>query len=86
MKSFIEQCGLRGVDIKWFGDLVPRAFTSRHESWRYIEQTDLTRTGRILDCLCDLRLPLTFDEDDCRQIVAVINEAILQVKTDQRSF
>ncbi|MCP4082904.1 MAG: DegT/DnrJ/EryC1/StrS aminotransferase family protein [Planctomycetaceae bacterium] len=86
VKSFIRQCGLRGVDIKWFGDLIPRAFTSRHESWRYVEQTDLARTDRILDCLCDLRVPLTFDEDDCRQIVAVINEAISQVKTDQRTL
>ena len=76
VRTFINECSVRGVDIKWFGDPVPHAFTSRYESWRYIEnQADLPSTCHVLDGLCDLRIPLTFSEDDCRVIVDVINEA-----------
>jgi hypothetical protein len=76
VKTFINECTVRGVDIKWFGDPVPRAFTSRYDSWRYIEnQVNLAGTRNVLCGLCDLRVPLTFDEDDCRVIVAVIKEA-----------
>jgi len=81
VKDFIEASAIRGVEIKWFGDSVPHAFTSRYDSWHFIEQLEaLDQTGKILNSLCDLRVPLTFDEDDCRQIVAVIEEAITQVK------
>lgn len=81
VKEFIDACVIRGVEIKWFGDSVPRAFTSRFDSWHFIEQhQELDRTGKILDSLCDLRVPLTFNEDDCRQIVAVIKEAFSMVK------
>jgi dTDP-4-amino-4,6-dideoxygalactose transaminase len=76
VKTFINECTVRGVDIKWFGDPVPRAFTSRYDSWRYIEnQVDLAGTRHVLCGLCDHRVPLTFDEDDCGVIVAVIKEA-----------
>ena len=40
---------------------------------------DLPNTRRVLAGLCDLRVPLTFDEDDCRQVAAVITEALNQV-------
>jgi dTDP-4-amino-4,6-dideoxygalactose transaminase len=86
VKLFIQECGQRGVNIKWFGDPVPRDFTSRYDSWHYIEpQADLVKTRQILADLCDLRVPLTFDDDDCRQIVAVINEVFVQAKTEQGS-
>ena len=76
VRNFINECSIRGVDIKWFGDPVPRAFTSRYDSWHYIEnQVDLANTRNVLDGLCDLRVPLTFNEDDCQVIVDVIKEA-----------
>ncbi len=77
ISSFIAECSTRGVDIKWFGDNVPRGYTSRFESWHYLsDQGDLGQTSTILDGLCDLRIPLTFDRKDCQQIVAVITEAL----------
>ena len=80
VKEFVGACAMRGVEIKWFGDPVPHAFTSRYDSWHYIKQRqNLSETRKILDSLCDLRVPLTFDEADCGQIVAVIEEAISQV-------
>lgn len=80
MLAFVGECGRRGVEIKWFGADEPIAFTSRFDSWRFIESSvDLPNTRRVLSGLCDLRVPLTFDEDDCRQIVAVIGEAMVTV-------
>jgi len=77
MRRFVGGCATRGVDIKWFGDAEPRGFTSRYDSWRYIEpMTDLPATRKILAKLCDMRIPLTFDEDDCRLIIAIIAEAL----------
>jgi dTDP-4-amino-4,6-dideoxygalactose transaminase len=80
VRAFLDICSERGVDIKWFGAAVPSAFTSRYDSWRYIDPpVDLPNTRRILSGLCDLRVPLTFDEDDCRQIVAVIEEVFSEI-------
>lgn len=78
--AFIDECARRGVEVKWFGADEPVAFTSRFDSWRYIDlPVDLPNTRRVLAGLCDLRVPLTFDEDDCRQVAAVITEALNQV-------
>ena len=54
------RCKARGVELKWFGSPEPVAFTSRHQSWRYVAPQDLPATDRILEHLCDIRLPLTF--------------------------
>ncbi len=76
MSRFVGECSQRGVDIMWVGNPEPLAFTSRYDSWRYIDRSvDVPKTKRILAELCDLRIPLTFDEDDCRQIVHVIRDA-----------
>ncbi|OUS05392.1 aminotransferase [Rhodobacterales bacterium 52_120_T64] len=80
VSNFLRACTKRGVEIKWFGSDEPIGFTSRHESWHYLEdQQSLEKTNMVLDGLCDLRLPLTFDQDDCNQIVAVIAEAIAEI-------
>ena len=34
--SFVDACGARGVELKWFGDDQP-AFTSRYDSWQFID-------------------------------------------------
>lgn len=73
LQSVLRGCAERGVELKWFGAAEPKGFTSRYDSWRYLApQQDLPQTRRILTHLCDMRVPLTFDEEDCRQIVKVI--------------
>jgi len=77
--AFVRACAKRGVDIKWFGAAEPQGFTSRFDSWRYLgPQADLPATRRVLATLCDMRIPLTFDAGDCRQIAAVIAAALAE--------
>ncbi|MCW2305902.1 DegT/DnrJ/EryC1/StrS family aminotransferase [Rhodobium gokarnense] len=71
--NFVEKCAARGVDLKWFGAAEPVAFTSRYDSWKYLaDLPDLPNTKRVLATTCDMRVPLTFSEDDCRQIARII--------------
>ena len=71
----IESCLARGVDIKWFGAAQPKAFTSRYDSWRYLgDLPTLPKTLQVLSRTCDIRVPLTFDLDDCRLIAEIIAE------------
>lgn len=75
MERFINACGRRGVEIKWFGWQEPVGFTSAFDSWEYIrDQPVLEQTKRILGGLCDFRLPLTFSLEDCRLIAAIIGQ------------
>lgn len=77
IQAIIKQCGERGVVIKWFGDDVPRDYTSRYDSWRYIEAMPLLpQTERILSTLLDMRIPLTFTENDCELIGEIIVEVV----------
>ncbi len=77
MRNFIKGCGERGVEVKWFGDKEPRGFTSRYDSWQYIrDQADLPVTRRVLSTLCDMRIPLTFDQADCALIGEIIDECV----------
>ncbi len=71
--ELVEGCAARGVELKWFGDAEPKAFTSRYDSWRYLgDMPELPQTLRQLSRTCDMRVPLTFDEDDCRLIAEII--------------
>lgn len=73
--KFVEACALRGVDIKWFGASEPHAFTSRFDSWAYLDDNpSLPNTLDTLATTCDLRVPLTFTKGDCQQIVEIIAE------------
>ena len=75
--DLVERCAGRGIDIKWFGAAEPHAFTSRYDSWRYLGETQpLPETLRILATTCDMRVPLTFSEDDCRDIAAIVAEEV----------
>ena len=75
--TFVDRCASRGVEIKWFGDPEPKAFTSRFDSWRYLSPSaELPRTLAVLSTTCDMRVPLTFSEDDCRLIVDIIAEVM----------
>ncbi|GAA0415951.1 aminotransferase class I/II-fold pyridoxal phosphate-dependent enzyme [Cocleimonas flava] len=75
--DFIQQCAERGVELKWFGGGEPQGFTSRFDSWRYIEETaELPQTLKILSNTFDLRIPLTFDLDDMTLIASIIIEVL----------
>ena len=75
--AFVAACGARGVELKWFGDAEPKAFTSRYDSWRYLDDLpELPRTLGVLAKTLDLRIPLTFTEDDCRLIAEIVGEVL----------
>lgn len=73
-KDFLKRCYDRGVELKWFGDTNPVGYTSRHESWQYVEPTELEQTSTVLHRLYDCRIPLTFSVDDCENIALIIVE------------
>jgi dTDP-4-amino-4,6-dideoxygalactose transaminase len=71
--AFVQACAKRGVELKWFGDDEPKAFTSRYDSWLYIEEMPiLDNTLKILQNTLDMRVPLTFNTDDCDVIADII--------------
>lgn len=73
--EFIARCAARGVELKWFGGAEPHGFTSRYDSWKYIETPQhLPKTLDILATTFDLRIPLTFDVDDMTLIGDIIAE------------
>lgn len=73
--EFISNCAARGVELKWFGGAEPQGFTSRYDSWRYIEGIQpLPRTLEILATTFDLRIPLTFSVADMAIIGGIISE------------
>ena len=75
--DFVKSCSCRGVDLKWFGDEEPKAFTSRYDSWSYIKNVPvLSNTLLILDTTLDMRIPLTFTLKDCSIIIKVIQNEI----------
>ena len=72
--GFIDACRARGVELKWFGAPEPAGYTSRHDSWRYFDSQEMPQTDRVLSRLLDMRIPLTFSVDDCRQIGRIIRD------------
>jgi dTDP-4-amino-4,6-dideoxygalactose transaminase len=75
--GFVAGCAAKGVELKWFGEDEPRGFTSRFDSWRFLGRLpDLPRTRSVLAKTLDMRLPLTFDPDDCRLIATIIKEQL----------
>lgn len=76
--AFIAGCAARGVDWKWFGHATAQGFTSAHHHWSYVEAQALPRTDAILARLLDLRVPLTFDLEDCDLIARIVAEEALK--------
>ncbi|WP_420347790.1 DegT/DnrJ/EryC1/StrS family aminotransferase [Pelagibius sp.] len=76
---FVQEADAHGVHVKWFGAEHAIGFTSRHDHWRYIgtaRKGSLPSADRVLHRLCDLRLPLWLNDEDCRTIAAVLAEAM----------
>ncbi len=78
-RDFLAAAGALGVELNWFGADEPVAFTSNHHSWRYVAAQDLPRTDAILSGLFDMRLPLTFSVDDCRNIGDIVGHCAAEV-------
>ena len=74
----LRRCASRGVEMKWFGAAEPIGYTSRYDSWRYAASGPMPNTDRILAGLVDMRLPLTFDVDDCAQIARIVRAEVVQ--------
>ncbi|MEM8795013.1 MAG: aminotransferase class I/II-fold pyridoxal phosphate-dependent enzyme [Pseudomonadota bacterium] len=74
--DFMKRLKTLGVEVKWFGDKNPVAFTSSHHSWRYVAPQNLPETDRILSGLFDMRIPLTFSLADCEHIAAIIAHVV----------
>ena len=73
IETFLQACLDRGIEIKWFGNKEPVGFTSAYSNWQYFGKLpSLTNTDRILSTMCDMRIPLTFSEEDCRTIIDII--------------
>ncbi len=80
LQQVVSNCHTRGVSIKWFGDKKPQGYTSRYDSWQYIDQLPyLPETERILSTLLDMRIPLTFDTHDCQLIGDIIVEVVTEL-------
>ena len=77
-ERFIKKVKNRGVELKWFGDLEPKGYTSRHESWKYIPSELLKNTSSIMYQLIDMRIPLTFGLPDCKIILKIIEDEFLR--------
>ena len=84
MRKLVTECLSRGVELKWFGDPEPVAYTSRYDSWRYLGRQPLPVTDGVLASLLDMRIPLTFSVDDCRLIGQIIGDAELGLSTTDR--
>ena len=71
-QQFLSECDSVGVELKWFGNPDPVGFTSSYKTWRYVNSEPLTQTDKVLGCLFDMRIPLTFSLEDCEHIATLI--------------
>jgi dTDP-4-amino-4,6-dideoxygalactose transaminase len=78
--SFVAANKAMGVELKWFGDNEPVAFTSNHHSWRYVDPHVLPKTDDILGGLFDMRVPLTFSLEDCAHIADIITHNVAEIR------
>ncbi len=81
--DFVAGCAVRGVEIKWFGAAEPKGFTSTYRHWRYAGAPDMPNTDRLLACLLDMRLPLTFSLEDCSVIARIIAEEASKIASSR---
>lgn len=76
MKAWLALASAHGVHVKWFGQSEPVGFTSRYDHWRYASEQMLHTTARVLEGLCDMRIPLTMSLDDCTVVAEIIRGAL----------
>lgn len=76
VRDVIARCLARGVELKWFGGAEPVGFTSRYDSWRYVDAPRMPDSDRVLAGIIDMRVPLTFSLDDCAMIAGIIKAEV----------
>lgn len=81
-KCLLKNIAVRGVEVKWFGDVKPIGFTSSYHNWRYLKLKALPKTDSVLSGLFDMRLPLTFSSNDRAVIVDILVDEICSVMQD----
>ena len=74
VQELLARCLARGVELKWFGNSEPVGFTSRYDSWRYVDAPAMPDSDRVLAGIIDMRVPLTFSLEDCTLIARIIRE------------
>jgi dTDP-4-amino-4,6-dideoxygalactose transaminase len=79
VQEVIARCLTRGVELKWFGGAEPSGFTSRYDSWRYAPSSPMPDSDRVLRGIVDMRLPLTFAEEDWALIARIIRSEVSAV-------
>jgi dTDP-4-amino-4,6-dideoxygalactose transaminase len=86
IQEFVDRCTRQGVGIKWFGRSTPQGFTSTWEDWAYVRDVqELPLTRRMLDTLCDMRIPLDLAAEDCELIADIIGDALRQALESARA-
>jgi dTDP-4-amino-4,6-dideoxygalactose transaminase len=76
VQEVLKRCLSRGVELKWFGGAEPVGFTSRYDSWRYVDAPRMPQSDRILAGIVDMRVPLTFSLEDCAMIARIIKAEV----------
>ncbi|MCX7566272.1 DegT/DnrJ/EryC1/StrS family aminotransferase [Sulfitobacter sp. F26169L] len=79
VQQAVARCAARGVELKWFGGAEPVGFTSRYDSWRYVNAPAMPKSDQVLAGIIDMRVPLTFSLEDCAQIGRIIREEVSRV-------
>lgn len=74
-----KSCAARGVELKWFGGAEPVGFTSRYDSWRYVDAPRMPKSDAVLAGIVDMRVPLTFSLEDCALIARIIRAEVGRV-------
>ena len=81
IQAVVAESANRGVALKWFGADLPNGYTSRYDSWRYIDDMpSLPVTEKLLASLLDMRIPLTFTEQDCQLIAEIICDVVKYIQ------
>lgn len=79
VSDVLARCAVRGVELKWFGGAEPVGFTSRYDSWRYVDAPAMPSSDRVLAGIVDMRVPLTFSVEDCALIARIIRAEVSAV-------
>jgi dTDP-4-amino-4,6-dideoxygalactose transaminase len=79
VQDLLARCAARGVELKWFGNAEPVGFTSRYDSWRYVDAPAMPESDLVLAGIIDMRVPLTFSLEDCALITRIIRDEVGRV-------
>jgi len=79
VEAVLARCLKRGIELKWFGGAEPVGFTSRYDSWRYVDAPAMPKSDVVLAGIVDMRVPLTFSLEDCALIARIIKAEVSAV-------